>query len=206
MLKRTKGYILLTLLVVTGLASQVTSPTISSKERRWLTHHLKETRSEVFQSVQGLSQAQLAFRPAPGQWTIEEHLLHLVLAEQSLRRLADATLQQRASAATQSSLSTTDGEILQLKEGARDSIFQKAFPPEKAPWKNARQAEAAFKENRAYLMKFVRTSTDDLRHHVVHTPYGPSDVYQLLLALSTHTAWHTRQIAAIKASADFPRH
>ncbi|HEX2535578.1 MAG TPA: hypothetical protein VHK69_17670, partial [Chitinophagaceae bacterium] len=60
MFKRTNGYILLALLVVTGLAGRISSDTISSKERRTLTGQLKDTRNALVKSVKGLTAEQLA--------------------------------------------------------------------------------------------------------------------------------------------------
>ena len=45
--KRTKGYTLLLLLVLTGLAGRQSTTTITSKERRFLIEELKESKSKA---------------------------------------------------------------------------------------------------------------------------------------------------------------
>ena len=47
MLKRTKGRILLTMLVVTGLAGTVNNSTLSNKERKFVIIQLKDTKTEA---------------------------------------------------------------------------------------------------------------------------------------------------------------
>ena len=71
MFKRTNGYILLTLLVLTGLAGRISMNTITSPERRLLIDHLKETKNTLVKSVKGLSEEQLNFKPAPDKWSIK---------------------------------------------------------------------------------------------------------------------------------------
>ena len=61
MLKRTKGYTLLLLLVLTGLAGRISTTTITSKERRVAIDELKESKVAVLKSVKGLSEKQLNF-------------------------------------------------------------------------------------------------------------------------------------------------
>ena len=65
MLKRTKGRLLLTLLVITGLAGTLSNTALTEKERKFVVHNLKDTKSEVQKSIKGLSDAQLNFKTAP---------------------------------------------------------------------------------------------------------------------------------------------
>jgi hypothetical protein len=65
MLKRTKGRLLLTLLVITGLAGTLKDASISKKERKSAVSLMKDTKSDVINSVKGLSDAKLNFKAAP---------------------------------------------------------------------------------------------------------------------------------------------
>ena len=59
MFKRTKGYLLLTLLVLTGLAGNTHSNSLSGKERKVLVNHLKDSKTAFLKSVKNLSEDQL---------------------------------------------------------------------------------------------------------------------------------------------------
>lgn len=58
MIRRTKGYILLTLLVLTGMASRNTGKTLSYKERTAIVKELKAARQELVQALEATSTAQ----------------------------------------------------------------------------------------------------------------------------------------------------
>ena len=80
-----------------------------------------------------------------------------------------------------------------------------AFKPEQAPWKTTAEALEAFKEKRSALIKYTKTTTDDLRNHVGQTPLGYLDAYQMLILLAAHTKRHTMQIEEIKTDSAFPK-
>ncbi|MFL5788794.1 MAG: hypothetical protein ACJ748_12120, partial [Flavisolibacter sp.] len=61
MLKRTKGYFLLTMLVLTGLAGRLHTDTLSGKERRFLISELKLTSSDFLLSIKYLTPRQLNY-------------------------------------------------------------------------------------------------------------------------------------------------
>jgi hypothetical protein len=204
MFKRTRGIALLILLVLTGLAGQVSNETLNSKERRYLISHLKATRSNLLHSVDGLSEAQWNYRPAKDKWSIRECLYHIVLVEKSFTTLAAGTLKQPP--APNASSRIKDEELV-VAMANRNTAFKAPgqFNPAVAPWKTAAEAVAVFKENRAGAIKFVRTTTDNVRAFTAQAPFGEADVYQVYLGMSAYTDRHTQQIREIKDSPKFPR-
>ena len=64
MRRRKYGYILLTLLVISGLAGIPFDNTLNKQERKFASDHLKDTKSEVLKSIKGLSEAQLDSNPS----------------------------------------------------------------------------------------------------------------------------------------------
>ena len=84
MLKRTKGRLLLTLLVITGLAGTLNDPAISSKERKFSANLMKDTKTELIKSVKGLSEAQLDYKAAPDKWSVKECVYHIAISEKNL--------------------------------------------------------------------------------------------------------------------------
>jgi uncharacterized damage-inducible protein DinB len=204
MFKRTNGYILLILLVLTGFAGRVTGDTLNSKERRYLISHLKDTRTDLLQSVNGLSDAQLDYKPAKDGWSVRECLMHIVIVEKSFTTLAAETLKQPADKNKTSKIK--DEELVAaMTNRTKKFTAPEQFNPATTPWKTEEEAIAFFKQNRAEAIKFVRTTTDNVRGYVAQAPFGEADLYQVYLGMSAHTARHTEQIREIKSSPGFPK-
>jgi len=206
MLKRTKGYLLLTLLVLTGLAGQVHSDPLKNKERKFLVQHLKESKAQFLKSVKDLSEAQLNFKAAPDQWSVKECIQHLALSENNLWAVAEGQLKQAANPEKRAEIKITDDALVKMMTD-RSSKFKttETFQPEAAKWKTADEAVNEFKDKRANLLKYAKTTTDDVRNHVAQMPFGSLDSYQLLLMISSHTLRHTQQIEEVKANPAFPK-
>jgi hypothetical protein len=57
-----------------------------------------------------------------------------------------------------------------------------------------------------WVLDYVRSGQDDLRHHVAQHPAGYTlDGYQWILLLSAHTQRHVAQIEEVKADPSFPK-
>ena len=206
MLKRTKGILLLMLLVLTGLAGRVFSETISSKERKFMIDHLKESKSYFLKNVKGLSEEQLNFKASPEKWSIKECMQHITLAEGNLWSWTDATLKQTANPEKRSGIKVSDQQVIDMMTNrTQKAQAPETITPDKAAWKTSEEIVDAFKEKRGALIKFAKTTTDDMRNHVTETPFGPIDTYQMVLFLSAHTRRHTQQIEEVKADPAFPK-
>ena len=206
MLKRTKSFVLLLLLVATGLASQVATTTLTNKERKFAVDHLKQTRDNLLNSIKGLSGAQLAFKPAPDAWSVQECVAHITLSEEGLWTMATGTLQQPANPEKRTDIQMTDDALLKMIVSREHKAkADEALQPAAAKWPNTESALKHFKAQRQKTIKYVKTSTEDFRSHVAQLPFGALDAYQLVLLLSGHTARHTDQINEIKAHPGFPK-
>src|SRR5688572_20951061 len=112
--KRTKGYTLLLLLVLTGLAGRLSTTTITSKERRFLIEELKESRTSLQKSVKGLTDEQLDFKASPGTWSIKECLQHVALAENNLWNITATALKNTAAAEEKTKEKVNDEQVLKM--------------------------------------------------------------------------------------------
>ena len=204
--KKTKGYTLLLLLVLAGLAGRQSTTTITSKERRFLIEELKESRAGVQTSVKGLNERQLAFKPSKEAWSINECLQHIALAEKNLWNIANAALKQTSNAEISAGIKLEDDQVVKML-ATRDKKLEapESFKPVKAKWTTPEKTLDAFKDNRADLIKYAKTSTDDMRNHIVQMPIGAVDAYQMLLYISAHTKRHILQIEEVKANPAFPK-
>jgi hypothetical protein len=206
MLKRTKGYTLLLLLVLTGLAGRLSTTTITSKERRFLIEELKNSKAAVQKSIKDLSEEQLNFKISSEKWSIKECLQHIALAENNLWNIAAGTLKKQANPDKKIEIKVNDQDVLNMVSmGGKKLQAPENFQPIKAQWKTSEEALDAFKNSRNDLIKYVKTSTDDMRSYVLQMPVGYIDAYQMLLYIAAHTQRHTRQIEEIKANPAFPK-
>lgn len=206
MLKRTKGRLLLTLLVITGLAGTLNDTTITSKERKFAVNHLKETKVQLLKSLKGLSDAQLNFKPSPDRWSVKECLYHIILTEDLLWSSFESTMKKPATPEKRSEIKLADEDIIKMIGNRTHKVktFEKLEPVQGA-WKSTEEAINAFKETRTKHLKYVKSTTEDLRNHIFTTPLGAMDGYQYLLFMSSHSDRHTQQIYEVKADPNFPK-
>lgn len=195
MLNRTKGYVLLILLVVTGLASQVAHKTISGKERNFLAHSLKIAKNNLQQSIKGLNKNQLNFKPAPNAPNIKQCLAQLTAVQDSLWAVTQSALAQKPRPALQSTVS--DMDILK-------SWSQQPMPAHAAQ-KTFTALTDDFTEKNNSIIKYVKTTTEDVRRHTIASPVGNLDAYQMLLAISAQITYFTTAIEKIKTAPGFPQ-
>lgn len=206
MFKRTAAHILLLLLVVTGMGSKVSDTTLNFKERRFLIKHLKDTKAAFLESIKGLNQAQLAFKPAPDKWSVQECVMHLALSERTLWSWAEGVLKSPANGEKRQEIKLTDSQVLAgVADRTNKAQASENLLPQSATWQTTAEAVDDFKKNRSSLIKYVNTTTEDMRNHVTQSAAGVIDSYQVLLLISAHTTRHTRQMEEIKGSAGYPK-
>ena len=111
MLKRTKGRILLTTLVITGLAGTVKNTALTTQERKFAVSQLRETRTDLLKSINGLSATQLNFKNTSDQWSIKEHLDHMAIAEKTLWSELENVMKKPATPDKRHLITLTDMEV-----------------------------------------------------------------------------------------------
>jgi hypothetical protein len=182
------------------------SPTLSDKERKDAVELLSKTEQGVFNSLLGLNDAQLNFKPAPDRWSISDCVKHIAVTEMSLWQMTDAALKQAADPAKRSQIKVTDDQVVQMIESRVQKI--KTFPPlepQNTSYKSCTDALASFFDSRKKLMEFIVTTNDDMRDHIVTLPPGSFDCYQMVLFMAAHSNRHMQQIDEVKADPNFPK-
>jgi hypothetical protein len=206
MLKRTKGRLLLTLLVVTGLAGTLNDTSISSKERKVSSHLMKDSKTDLIKSVRGLSDAQLNYSTGPDQWSVKDCVYHLAATEKGIWQLLEMTMKAPANPEKRAEIKVTDEEFIKMMEDrSRKVKTNAAMEPKNTSYKSLEEALTDFKTLRAEHIKYVKTTTEDLRNHVAQLPFGWVDCYQLTLMVGAHTNRHIQQLNEVKASPGFPK-
>ena len=181
-------------------AGAVGAAPMTDLERQRLVAHLEMTGSWLVDEVSGLSPAQLRFRRAPGTWSILEVIDHLLVAEPIYWQDLQSALK-----APPRSQTRIGGDADTLWYGIDRTVRQKAIAAEepKGPSQDLGPSLARFSALRAQMLKYARTTNDDLRGHVVQRE--GCDAYQWLLLISTHGQRHILQIREIKADPAFPK-
>jgi hypothetical protein len=196
MFKRTKGYFLLTMLVLTGLAGRLHSDTFTAKERHYLVTELKNSKADLTKAVEGLSNKQLNFRSGKNKLSIRECVYQLVSIENNLWMSAKNSLRQETY-----SLQKSIPNDETLSSLTRKTTFQ----CQQLEFKTAKEALKLYKKDRTEMLRYVNTSTENVRAHVCKTSVGNFDVYQLMLLNSIYSKYYAQLIGQIKSAPNFPK-
>lgn len=196
--------ILLTALLLFGFKTKNNS--ISEQERKTAIDLLQQTEQGVINSVAGLSDAQLNFKPAPDKWSVLECVKHIAITEQQLWQTTNSAIQQQPNPEKRSEIKATDEQVVKMIE-SREKKVKTAPPmePQNTPYKSLDEALKSFKKDREKLIEYVKTTNDDLRNHVVTLPFASFDSYQMTLFIGAHSNRHTQQIEEVKADPNFPK-
>lgn len=203
MLKRTTGRLLLTLLVITGLAGTLNNSSLSQKERKQAIALIKNSRAEILSSINGLSAEQMNYRPSPGKTSIGELIMNMVALEKKCSDEIKASMEKPSNSENRLKITLTDDQLL---ANNTYTFCQAPIPGEiKTEWKDPAEALRKFTAMRNVHIKYIRTSTEDLRNHVVSTPAGWIDCYQYYLLLADRSNYVAAEINKIRAQSSFPK-
>jgi hypothetical protein len=187
-------------------AARAAPATLTAAERARLVKDLEETRAALLASVQGLSEAQVRFRPAPDRWSVAEVAEHIALAEERLYGVVTDKVLRGPPPPELRGRAPDDERVRRslLDRGARRQAPEVLRPTGRFPTLGA--AVGAFEKGRERTLALARSTQEDLRGHgAPHPVLQLLDGYQWLLVLSSHCARHTAQIEEIKADPAFPR-
>jgi hypothetical protein len=195
----------LAVLALTQAAPRAAGET-SDADRKTLLAHLDQTQKAFLASIQGLSDAQWKWKPAPDKWSVAEVAEHITLSESMLRGMV--TDQVMKAPAAPDVLAKTKGKEAAILKNIPDRT-NKAKAPEtlvpKGTWPTEAATTAAFREARAQTVALAKDPSKDLRAFAMTGgPMSEMDAYQWLLFLSAHTERHTKQIEEVKATTGFP--
>ena len=200
MFKRTKGYILLTMLVLTGLAGRIHTDSLSSKERKLLVNEIKSDRAILLTEIKDLSSRQFNFQ-VHGT-SIKQCIQDQINNENNIW-IACKNQMTRHQVTLSNKHAITDNEFKQLLlSGALEFDMPTTHFKD---IKTQKDEIAALKKLKDEELKFSRTTTDNLHKYTLQTNCGTLDVYQVLLLTSTFAKNSLQQIRTIKSSPRFPK-
>ena len=179
---------------------------LSKKERKNAVKLLQDTQKGVLKAMEGLSEAQLTFKPAPDKWSVEECVKHIAITEQGLWQMTNGAIMAAANPEKRAEIKVTDEQVVQMIESREKKVKTfSTMEPQNTPYKSLAEAVESFKNDREKLIEFVNTTDVDLRNHVSTLPMGSFDSYQMILFIAAHSKRHTQQIEEVKADPNFPK-
>lgn len=193
------------LLPLVALMTFVAPTTLTKKERKFAKEHLKDTKKDYVKTT-NLSEAQLKFKAAPDRWSVEECAMHIAISEKMMWQMIEDALKQPANPEMRTEIKMTDEQLV----GAVQNRTQKfkapeVIQPQNAGFKSAAEAISSFKETRDKAIAFINSTEADLRNHVIKSPLGVLDAYQVVLLMSAHSNRHTQQMKEVIADPNFPK-
>ncbi|MBS1609554.1 MAG: DinB family protein [Bacteroidetes bacterium] len=194
------------LLPVLLFSFSIKPATISDKERKDAIDLLQKTEQGVLDAINGLSDAQLKYKPAPDRWSVEECVKHIAITEQELWQMTNGAIQTPANPDKRADIKATDEQMLKgIEDRSHKVKTAPQMEPQNTPFKSLQEALESFKTNREKLIEYVKGTQDDLRNHVVILPFGTYDSYQMILFIGGHSNRHTQQIEEVKADKGYPK-
>jgi hypothetical protein len=180
--------------------------TISQKERKYASDLLQDTEKAFMKSIDGLSDAQLAYKASDSSWSVEGNIKHLAAVEQTILGMIESALKQPANPEKRADIKVTDEQMVQNYENRTNKVkTMTSLEPDNITFANAAEALASLKANRQKAIGFVTSTREDLRNHVIAYPFGSYDCYQSILILGAHMNRHTQQIEEVKSQAGYPK-
>lgn len=179
---------------------------LTKEERKLAADFLTDTKNDIRDAIQGLSQAQLTFKSAPGKWSVEDCLKHIAMSEQILWGMVDAGLKTPVTPEKRSEVKLKDEQVIKNVEDRSTKVKTFALlEPGNTPFASAEEAMVSFSKNRDKLIEYVNTTNDDLRNRINQLTVGVYDSYQMILFIGAHSNRHMQQINEIKADPAFPK-
>ena len=178
---------------------------MTSSERSFLLEQLETSKKNMLATIEGLSDAQWKYKPAPNVWSVAECAEHLVLAEDFIFGASQQILKSPAVPRPEKSNAEFDHKLV---AGVEDRSNKATAPEPITPsGKFATPADAAreFTARRDKTIAYVKSTDDDLRVHVGPSPLGQIDDYQFLLLMASHTVRHTLQMKEVQANPAYPK-
>jgi len=177
--------------------------TLTAEERSLLLTQLDKSSRTVLASLEGVTEAQWKFKPAPDRWSIAECAEHIATADQAM--FGFATQQLLKMQPPPDAVKRRDEAVLATTTDRSVKVKTAEFMEPKNRYADKAAAIDAFQKSRAKIAEYVKTTQDDLRAHGFQGPLGYVDGYQFLLTLSAHGERHALQIAEVKADPGYPK-
>ena len=178
---------------------------MTAEERASALKWLEESRTEFLAAIDGLTDQQWKWKPAPDRWSVGEVAEHVVLAEASqFANVKRAVASTPDPAWEEKTKGKTERLVAVLAPRLGRAQAAEAIVPRGGM--TAAQVREQFLRRRAEIVKFTTESDTPLKQGIVNNAFfGPLNGYQWLIYAPLHTMRHDKQIAEVKATAGYPK-
>ncbi len=178
------------------------NPLVSDKDA--LIAQLTRTEERFLKSVEGLSEAQWNYKPAPDRWSIAECAEHITAAEPMLRGMIAGAMKSALTPELRAAARQDEKILTALVDRSQKFKAPEPLIPTNRFGTPAAAVEA-FKKERAETIKLASGDVDLRAQGSNHPFLGPLDAYGWFLFQSAHSERHTLQIEEVKADPGFPK-
>jgi hypothetical protein len=186
--------------------AQANDGKLTPAERTYLVEQLELSKKNMLASIDGLTEAQWRFKPAPNVWSVAECAEHLILAEDFLFKSMQDILKTPAVARPATSNSQVDHALVAgVLDRSRKATAPEPITPSGGKFATPAEAAREFTARRNKTIEYAKTTQDDLRIHAAPGPLGTMDAYQFMLLIAAHAGRHTLQIREVEANAGYPK-
>jgi len=177
---------------------------ITDKEREAALALLARSRTVVLNAVDGVTDYQARWKPAPERWSILEYVEHLAVSEDALIAMVKRSLEEPAHVETEEERKAREQKIRETPMPRGVNHAPQGLKPV-ARFNSLGEAVSAFLAARERSVEYARSTTDDLRSHFTsHSVLGPLDGFQWLCANARHAESHAGHVVEIRGMAEFP--
>jgi hypothetical protein len=177
---------------------------LTDKERLRALDSLTKSRQVLLDAVQGVSETQARWKPAPERWSIFEYVEHLAVSDDALIALVERSLKTPAQPETEEERRQREAKIRATTIPRGVNRAPEAMQPI-GRFATLSDAVSAFLAARGRSLEYARTTTDDLRSHFsAHPVLGPLDCYQWLTGNAHHAETHAAHIRELRTLPGFP--
>lgn len=200
------GTLLLTAIMLSAFSILPSRTSTHIDEREFLVNQFLQTRDQLLKSLEGLTDAQLKFKPAADRWSINECLEHIITVEKGLYDMEQKLVKAPPNPEKRKEITSTDEDVIKRMNDRSQKAKAPEFAVPKGVYPTTAAAIQAFTDQRNQIIEALKVTQDDLRNHVIIDPnLPPMDAYQFLLLIANHSARHTQQINEVKTDPAYPK-
>jgi DinB superfamily len=179
---------------------------MTAEERSKVMNYLEESRKEFLAAIDGVTEEQWKWKPAPERWSVGETAEHIVLAEALLFGTVKTAIGAPPNPAWEEK---TKGKTEFIERVMAPRLGKATAPESIVPSGKMTQAQVreTFLKQRVEIEKFAKETQIALKEYTAEHPFpvfGTLSAYQWLIYAPLHTERHDKQIAEVKATAGYP--
>jgi hypothetical protein len=180
---------------------------MSAEERTQVLKWLDESHQEFFAAIDGVTDEQWKWKPAPERWSVGETAEHIVLAEAMLFNFVQQAMNAAPNPAWEEKTKGKTEFIVRVMP-SRQGKAQAPEPIVPREGLTRAQVRERFEKQRVAILKFARDTQAPLKEHTAEHPFpvfNTLNAYQWLIYVPLHTMRHDKQIAEVKATPGYPK-